>query len=385
MKKLLIITDLYPDAEHPVAGVFVRQQAEALSRHYEIKVLASFFPGDRGYHVAEENGIEVHRVSYPQSRIAYPLTACEYKKALRPVLASIIRQWMPEVIHIHDCRHIPELLVLRKLLAAYPGRKVLTLHNVKTLPEKAERQYLRAYYGLTLRKALSGWDHIFCVSRRLMGAIEGYVQPGKISDLGNAILPQPVCSDPFIAELAETLPENAFHILAVANLKKSKGLDLLIRAVNDLLRDGHYIHTVIIGSGDDLDRLQQKALELDIADAVAFCPEKPNELVRNIYNLFDAFVLPSYSETFGIVYLEAMYAGLPVIGVSGQGIDGIAEDGLNALFCKPQSAADLRDKIAGLIKDPELAKKLGENGKKLVQERYMMDGLIARLRGVYDA
>lgn len=384
MKKLLIITDLYPDAQRPVAGIFVQHQAEALAQYYEVKVLASFFPEARSYSITRENNIEIHRICFPQSIYAYPLTSFEYRRAIVPVLNRILGQWKPDIIHVHDCRHIPELHVLVGLLRHSSARKILSLHNVKTLPEYAEHSYLKWYYRLTLRSALSGWKHIFCVSNRLVERLGSFVPAGTISNLGNAILPEMPSSDPFIGQLAETLLENAFHILAVANLKKSKGLDLLIRAVHDLVRDGHFIHVVIVGSGDDLPRLQRKAIELNIADSIAFYPEKPNDVIRNVYKLFDAFVLPSYSETFGIVYLEAMYAGIPVIGVSGQGIHGIAEDGITALFCKPRSAADLRHKLEYLIKNPAAAKQLGARGKDLVLKNYLMDGLISRLREAYD-
>jgi len=100
--------------------------------------------------------------------------------------------------------------------------------------------------------------------------------------------------------------------------------------------------------------------------------------------LFDLFVLASYSETFGIVFLEAMFAGLPVIGIKNEGIFGLAEDGKQALFAEPKNSKDLALKIKLLITDQILRQEIARAGQKLVQEKYMLPELMQRVIRVYE-
>jgi len=117
---------------------------------------------------------------------------------------------------------------------------------------------------------------------------------------------------------------------------------------------------------------------------VMFLGRIENNLLRNILPLFDLFVLASYSETFGIVFLEAMFAGLPVIGIQNEGIFGLAEDGKQALFAEPQNSKDLALKIKLLLTNQILRQEIAQAGQKLVQEKYMLSELIQRVIKGYE-
>ena len=109
-----------------------------------------------------------------------------------------------------------------------------------------------------------------------------------------------------------------------------------------------------------------------------------NEIVRNLYNLFDAFVLASYSETFGVVYIEAMYAGLPVIGIRGQGIDGVVKDGENGFLATPRDVEDLVEKIEYIINNRESVKAIAARGQSLIRNKYRIEQLIKKITDVYE-
>lgn len=384
-RKLLIISDMFPHETNPVAGIFVRHQAEALARHYQVKVLATWFPSEPEVRVSQTPEYELVYVRYPQSRLLFPLTVLGYRKWVLPRLKTILESWKPDIIHVHDCRHIPELYCLAETLKFQHAAKYLSVHNIKTLPERAEYAYLRYIYKKTLAAAYEPWDRVFFVNEALRSRMMDLVPPSKSLYLGNAIIPALPCKDRFIDALAADLDHENFNILAVGNLKRGKGLDLLIRSVAEIRYQGNKIALRIIGDGEEKDRLLDLALRLGIERQVTLYPAQPNQVIRQVYKLFDLFALPSWSETFGIVYLEAMDAGIPVIGVEGQGIDGVVEDGVNGLLCLPKDQASLSDKIRWVMDNREAASELALKGQQLVRERYMMDSLVARLMDVYES
>jgi len=382
MKKLLVITDMYPDSENPIAGIFVQQQVEALLPFYHVRVLASYFPAKPRVAESTDRGYILTYIYFKQ-RPFFPLMVATYRENVLPNLEKIIADWQPDLIHVHDCRHLPELFALSSALKSFPGRKLLTVHNVKTLPEKAETWYLKLIYHSTLRQAYSPWHHVFCVNDRLRQRLKSYVALERSSNIGNAVAE---AEDQEVPEsLVQWLKADSFKIISVGNLIRSKGFDLLLRAVYELDWQGFDLQVMIVGNGSEQERLQELINRLKLQSVVKLQPALPNAILRNLYCHFDAFVLPSYSETFGIVYLEAMNAGLPVIGVRGQGIDGIVEEGISGLLALPQDVSDLTAKIGWLLRNPTAAKELGKQGKILVESRFRLGQLICKLREQYEA
>jgi glycosyltransferase involved in cell wall biosynthesis len=290
----------------------------------------------------------------------------------------------PDIIHVHDCRHIPELLCMQDLLFKHPARKILTVHNIKTLPEKTERPWLKSIYRNTLPKAYRVWDKVLFVNQRLLERMRDIVPSHKSLYIGNAIIPVPECTEDSLSHIKQKIKSKNFNILSVGNLVNTKGFDILIQAFAQLRSRYPDMSLTIIGSGNQHKKLINQIVSLGLEEQINMIPAQPNEIVRNCYKCFDLFALPSYSETFGIVYLEAMEAGLPVIGVRGQGIDGVVRDGVNGLLCEPRNVSDLVSKIRWVINNREAATKLACAGQMHVREHFMMDKHISKLVDIYE-
>jgi glycosyltransferase involved in cell wall biosynthesis len=112
-------------------------------------------------------------------------------------------------------------------------------------------------------------------------------------------------------------------ILGMGNLKKTKGFDLLLKGFLALVEEFPQWDVIIVGGGTQSDELKKLAEELDLRDRVHFIGPLPSSEAMEWMDLCDIFCLPSWSEGFGVVYIEAMACSKPVIGVSGQGIDAI--------------------------------------------------------------
>jgi glycosyltransferase involved in cell wall biosynthesis len=211
-----------------------------------------------------------------------------------------------------------------------------------------------------------------------------YQKPDLITVLPNGISEPKRTTSIVTAEILSRLESDKFKILSVGNVVREKGFDLLFEAVANLISQGYSLQVVIVGSGPDDKYLAEKVRLLHLESVVILVSRQPNDVVRSLYPHFDAFVLPSYSETFGIVYIEAMYAQLPVIGVKGQGIDGIITHGKEGLLSQPRSIVNLMEQIQLLIDEPAKAKQMALSGQKLVKERFQLNRIMDKLRAFYE-
>jgi glycosyltransferase involved in cell wall biosynthesis len=90
------------------------------------------------------------------------------------------------------------------------------------------------------------------------------------------------------------------------------------------------------------------------------------------------FVLPSQTEGFGIVFLEAMYAGLPVVAARAGGAQNVVEDGVTGILVTPGDEKEIVSALSGLLLLPEERRKLSAAGRKTVEEKYLFEHFAAR-------
>lgn len=154
--------------------------------------------------------------------------------------------------------------------------------------------------------------------------------------------------------LPERIPvsREKIRIITVASLIKRKQVDLVLRALSALPAAKKWEY-VIVGKGDQEGLLQSLAGDLGITGQVLFRGELERDAVILELRESDLFILPSYNETFGLVYLEAMASGCLTIGSRHEGIDGIIRDGENGFLCEAGSEASIRDTLIRAVTLPE--------------------------------
>ena len=384
MKRVLIITNMFPDKFSPSSEVFVQQQVQELAKSYEVQVIATRL---RHSLCVEQEDHITYKVTYiymPVIRYIYLSMMFSYRKYALPFINEIISKWLPDIIHVHDYRHVPELLLLHKCLDKYPIPRYLTAHNIRTHPMMAKTFAFKWFYRLCLKQSYSGWKHIFTVNDRIKELLSRDVGVTEFTNIGNAVGPIPAIDNSVLNSYGNMLSDSSFKIITVGNLKEEKGFHFLIKAINCLLGRGYDIQAFIVGKGAERDRLLNEIKKLGLERNITLTGDLKNEIVRNLYNLFDAFVLASYSETFGVVYIEAMYAGLPVIGIRGQGIDGVVKDGENGFLATPRDVEDLVEKIEYIINNRESVKAIAARGQSLIRNKYRIEQLIKKITDVYE-
>ncbi|MDY0319948.1 MAG: glycosyltransferase family 4 protein [Candidatus Cloacimonadaceae bacterium] len=382
--KLLIITDLYPDQFNAIGGIFVKHQVQELQKHYDVYVFATHMLDFKTEQVlSEASSKEYHHYSR-LFRHLFLFNAIKYWFLVIPPLKKAIKRIKPDIIHVHDCRHVPELINLAPLLRKTMIPHYLTLHNIITHPDRINNVLLRRIYSILMPYAFNGWKHIFCVNKHLMKQVASCSQARNISVIGNAISSFSYTSDPIINEVASFMEGAKFKIISAGNLKASKGFDLLIEAISRISKEAKDIRLAIFGDGDQRIILNRLIIENGMQNKIRCFGSIENNLLRNMYSMFDAFILPSYSETFGIVYLEAMSAGIVAAGVRGQGIDGVIKHRENGILIDPKSRTSIETQINWLMEHPVEAKHIAEAGKASVESEYRMDQLCSRIRSVYE-
>lgn len=177
-----------------------------------------------------------------------------------------------------------------------------------------------------------------------------------------------------------------FVVITTSRLVPKNGIDILIRAaagLKTLIRDSRFAIR-IIGIGPEEQSLKNLVEKLEVTDIVEFLGEVPAEQIPEYLWQADVFVRPSRSEGLGTSFLEAMAAGLPVIGTPVGGIPDFLFDRKTGLFCKPDDPQDLARKIVMLLENETLAKELRENGQKLVAEKYSWDIIAEQMKKIFE-
>lgn len=168
------------------------------------------------------------------------------------------------------------------------------------------------------------------------------------------------------------LPENAFVVLSVGELKPHKNHAVIIRALASIKRKD--IVYLICGKGELLEKLQRLANELNIGEQVRFLGYRRD--IPDILQCADLFAFPSTREGLGLAALEAMFAGLPVVASRIRGIVDYVVDDEIGYTCSPNDIQGFAKAIEKLADDGRLLRKLGDNARKSAQDYSLSRSLV---------
>lgn len=172
-------------------------------------------------------------------------------------------------------------------------------------------------------------------------------------------------------------------ISVIGNLIPLKGHQYLIDAVSRFNQEyPGEVSVKIIGRGPLEEEIKNQVKELELSDIIEFMGYIPYEQVANELQKSDVFILPSYYEALGCVYLESMACGLPAVGCIHNGIDEIIQDGVNGYLVEEKSAQSIYEKLI-LLRDKAVRKQIGRNARETVQH-YTWNDSAAAVKKVYQ-
>lgn len=173
-------------------------------------------------------------------------------------------------------------------------------------------------------------------------------------------------------------------ILYVGRIVREKGIQVLIQSIPEILQRIPASKFVIAGKGPYLDNLKAQADYLGISNRVYFTGFISDEERNKLYRCADLAVFPSLYEPFGIVALEAMATMTPVIVSAVGGLVEFVEDGENGLTVPPNDPPRLAQAILQLLNKQNTARRLANNGYRLVKEKYSWKQIARKTVKVYQ-
>lgn len=285
-----------------------------------------------------------------------------------------------DVIHIHG---------FSRFASEY---SLFYLHNKKPLVftghgfnHTSANLHFKTIHNLTLGKLVNYAD--YCTALNPL-EYEKYsklnVDKSKVVDLGNGVnisaFKKPLPKKEILSLQQEWKKlKNEKIILYVGRIHKSKGLHYLLKAVENY----SIFRVVLIGTDAGyLSSLQDLAKQLKIEDRVVFYGKISNEKLPLAYQSADIFCLPSEMEGFGIVLVEAMASGIPIITSDRGAMPFLIKNNYNGLNVPFADSVELGKKLFELISKPNLMKKFASNAK-VVADKYSIESVSKQAEKIY--
>lgn len=404
--KVLHIVTAFPRDEGDVITPWLGQLLLALrAAGLDISVLA---PAYRGGGATRWRGVPVTRFRYAP-RCIETLTHDETvpdRLRSRPAYAALLPGYLvggttaawraglaaPDVIHVHW--PFPHAWFAGVARAASGGRSavVSTFYSVELRWIERRLPALRSL----LRWSIESADLVTAISTPTARAVASHTS-------------RRVRVIPFAAALGESRAEEdgdagsadrpgapwrpgagrPFRLLFVGRLVERKGVEVLVRAVG-LLRERLPVTLTVVGEGPSESSIRALVESLGLSDRVTLTGRVDDAALRGAYREADAFVLPAIvdakgdTEGLGVVLLEALRFGLPVIASRAGGIPDIVRDGETGWLVTPGDPAALAEVISAVASNPEEGRRRVRRGRVRVEAGFSLERIVGRVIGCYE-
>ena len=391
----VFVSKSYPPESVGGIGRYIYQLATEVARMgHQVHVLTVGVDHDR---VDFEEGVWVHRIcqreSAPPVGIEIPQHLWNFSRTMfeeaqeigsrRTINAVYAPVWDVEGIAFLIAKDFPLVTSLQTTMASY-----LDANDEK----RKDTDFLRSFAEPVLaleKRLMTESDRIHAISGAIVDEIERQYDfrfdPTRVDlvPLGLADWSQ------LRAELPPALANGDLRLCFVGRMEFRKGADVFLSLVRSLLQAYPHLHIDIVGNdriplatGSTMRAEFERAHE-DLAHGgrVIFHGSVSDERLRGFYTAADLVVAPSRFESFGLVHLEGMMFGKPVVGSAIGGMREVIVDGETGLLAQPGDPISLRATIARLLEDPGLRQQLGQSGRsrylRQFQPRGMAEGVIA--------
>lgn len=286
-----------------------------------------------------------------------------------------LKQYPADVVHTHNTQAMME-----GIAPAFGARVPVRIHtdHARLYPDRTAYILAERYLSHLTTKVVAVSDH----------TAEELRTHQKISDRKLVTIPNGIDASAYVGQFDVAakkrelgLPENGPVIGLAARLAEQKGLIHLLEAMPVLQSRFPDLHLLIAGEGELEASLKQSAVELGVDGQTHFLG--PRRDVPELYAAMDLFMLPSYWEGLPMAILEAMAAGLPVVGCDVGGVATAVRPGINGLLVEPGRPDDLAEATTELLLDPNRMTQFGEAASKIFQETFSAEPMARAYERLY--
>jgi len=292
-------------------------------------------------------------------------------------LRDIIRSEKIDVIHAHQ--YSPLFYTVPAALLSGRKKVVYTEHG-RFYPEK--NSWKRWFFNPLLAMGVEHMVSISAATARAMATYDNFPL-SRIKVVHNGIdcsLMNPE-TDRKRKRQGLGLDDSSRLIGTAGRLNSVKNMSMMIRGLKLVLQKVPDAWLIIAGQGEEKERLQALAAELEVADRVKFIGLRFD--LPEIYPLFDVFVLTSLTEGISVTLLEAMASGVPAVVTDVGGNREIVLEGKSGYLVPLDDDDLLAQKVIAILQDAELATQMGKVARQRVQEKFSVEKMMEQYRKTY--
>jgi glycosyltransferase involved in cell wall biosynthesis len=312
LMRVLVIGSGYPTEKYKTIGIFAFDQAKALQSN-GISVFYAFLDirsirriRKFGYESKTIDNLNIFGLNIPVGKIPKFLLIKVHDFFMKKLLKKIKYLYGSfDIIHTHFI-NISYSVVKYKSIFNVPI--ICTEHSSTVNKDNLSKEDFNRF-SFTYKNA----DFVIAVSKAFKARIE------ETYDVKVEYVPNIVNLKIFQLNHEKIFSDDSFSYVSVGNLVPNKGMDILIKAFHKSFKNDPKKKLFIIGKGPELKKLKNLIFQLSMENQISLLGFLSRDDIKKIFDRSNVFVLASYSETFGVAYIEAMASGLPVIGTHSGG------------------------------------------------------------------
>jgi len=344
-----------------------------LSKKHDVTVFTSDILG-YSFTYAKTYGVQYEKIS--ENLKVFRFKTCRpYLPYLKtygaiPKLTKKLIKTDCDIIHAHSYMVMfSDINTLIKYVKKKPV--VLTIHGYRD----SQQDYYINFYNYSIGKiTLNSVDKIIVLSNNAKKFFSKLVNEDKIT-----VIPNGICC----SEYKNNINKKNKIILFVGNLNKNKGVQYMLTALPEIIKQCPDAMFIIVGDGYYKKYLQILSKKLNISEHVIFKGFLFGQDLIDIYSIADVFVLPSSVEGLPTVILEAMASGLPVVATDVGDVSTVVKNNMTGFLINQRDTKTLSNAVLRILTDDELAKNLGKNAKK-ISSKYDYKYIVQDIEETYN-
>jgi L-malate glycosyltransferase len=316
MKNILLISNMYPSKKQPSYGIFVKNFEEAMAGR-SLAIVSKV--------VIQGRGSSVLHKTYKYARFFFSV-----------LCKGLYLKY--DILYVHYINHTALPVFLLSLLKPR-AKLILNSHGGDVVHQSTFARLIFPLARLNIKKASLIVAPSSYFKEIIQKTFNHYKNNIFISPSGGVNLK-------LFYPIAQERKSDFIQLGFVGRIDSGKGWEIYLKAVSLLVHElGFNVTAHVIGGGSQKDAFDDMIKLLNISCSIVYHGRVPQNKLVEYYNMFDVFIFPSAQESLGLVGIEAMACGIPVIGSNIGGISSYLENGKHGFLFENQNANDLAHKI----------------------------------------